>query len=237
MEHPISGERLARSTPYVAAFGITALLFVTAFGASTYFSSRRVQDIRAAQDDISTDILSIETQFDLLQEHSCADVGENTILPSALSSLGNQLSYMESQGTGTTDEVLRLKRLYSLLEIKDYLLMKQLSQRCNLKPVFILYFYSNKGDCTDCTNQGYVLTALAQKYPQLRIYSFDYNLDVAALQSLIAIDDISPPLPALRINGATYTGLRKISDIEKILPQLKTLQQATSTATTTAKKK
>jgi hypothetical protein len=164
-------------------------------------------------------------------------VGENTILPSALSSLGNQLSYMESQGTGTTDEVLRLKRLYSLLEIKDYLLMKQLSQRCNLKPVFILYFYSNKGDCTDCTNQGYVLTALAQKYPQLRIYSFDYNLDVAALQSLIAIDDISPPLPALRINGATYTGLRKISDIEKILPQLKTLQQATSTATTTAKKK
>jgi hypothetical protein len=44
-------------------------------------------------------------------------------------------------------------------------------------------------------------------------------------------------LPALRINGATYTGLRKISDIEKILPQLKTLQQATSTATTTAKKK
>lgn len=220
---------------YAAAFGITVLLFVTAFGASTLFSEYRVADVRAAQDDISTDILSIETQFDLLQEHSCTDVGENTILPSALSSLGNQLSYMEAQGTGTSEEVLRLKRLYSLLEIKDYLLMKQLSSRCGLKPVFILYFYSNKGDCTECEAQGYVLTSLAQKYPQLRIYSFDYNLDVSALQSLISIDDVEPKLPALRISGKSYYGLQKVSDVEKILPELAKLQVATTTATSTKK--
>lgn len=223
--------------PYLVAFAITSLLFITAFGASAYFSGVRVQDVRAAQDDISTDILSIETQFDLLQEHSCKDVGENTILPSALSALGNQLSYMEARSSGTSEEVLRLKRLYSLLEIKDYLLMKQLSQRCNLKPVFILYFYSNKGDCAECEAQGYVLTALASKYPQLRIYSFDYNLDVSALQSLISIDGVAYELPALRINSKSYYGLQKMSDIERILPQLKTLQQATSTATSTVKKK
>src|SRR5207244_4510747 len=105
----------------------------------------------------------------------CSDVAENTILPSALSSLGSQLSYMESQG-GNVAEVTRLKRLYSLLEIKDYLLMKQIAAKCKLKSVFVLYFYSNKGNCEDCAKQGYVLTALAQKYPQLRIYSFDYDL-------------------------------------------------------------
>lgn len=233
MENPIAGDRTLSWKPYAVAFVITSLLFGTAFGASTYFSDMRVRDIRAAQDDISTDILSIETQFDLLKEHSCTDVGENTILPSALSSLGNQLSYMEARGAGTSEEVLRLKRLYSLLEIKDYLLMKELSQRCNLKPVFILYFYSNKGDCEECEPQGYVLTALAQKYPQLRIYSFDYHLDVSALQALIDIDGVGGELPALRINGKTYYGLHKMSDIEKILPQLKSLQQATTTATST----
>lgn len=237
MENPIAGDRTLSWKPYVIAFAITSLLFMTAFGASTYFSDMRVRDIRAAQDDISTDILSIETQFDLLKEHSCTDVGENTILPSALSSLGSQLSYMEARGSGTSEEVLRLKRLYSLLEIKDYLLMKELSQRCNLKPVFILYFYSNKGDCDECESQGYVLTALAQKYPQLRIYSFDYHLDVSALQALIDIDGVRDELPALRINGKTYYGLHKMSDIEKILPQLKTLQQATSTATSTGARK
>lgn len=234
MERHVNGTRLARVRPYLVAFAITALLFGTAFGASVYFSDRRIQDIRGAQDDISTDILSIETQFDLLQEHSCSDVAENTILPSALSSLGNQLSYLEAQGSGNTDEVIRLKRLYSLLEIKDYLLMKQIAQKCSLKPVFILYFYSNKGDCAECESQGYVLTALATKYPQLRIYSFDYNLDVSALQSLIAIDDVAPTLPALHIGNKNYYGLQKVADIEKILPELAKMQ-ASSTATSTKK--
>jgi len=232
MQQHISGDRLARVRSYLVAFIITAFLFGTAFGASMYFSDRRIQDIRGAQDEISTDILSIETQFDLLQEHSCSDVAENTILPSALSSLGNQLSYMEAQGGGTTDEVIRLKRLYSLLEIKDYLLMKQIAQKCNLKPVFILYFYSNRGDCTECESQGYVLTALAAKYPQLRIYSFDYNLDVSALQSLIAIDNVEPTLPALRIGNKNYYGLQKIADIEKILPELAKMPTASSTTST-----
>lgn len=215
------------------AFLITVVMFGTALYASNYFSSRRIADVRATQDDISTDILSIETQFDLLAQHSCSDVAENTILPSELTSLGNQLSYMESQGQNA-DEIARLKRLYSLLEIKDYLLMQQLAGKCNLKPVFILYFYSNKGDCTECENQGYVLTSLSQTYPQLRVYSFDYNLDVGALQTLVSINDIEDKLPALVINGQVYYGFKTGDDIAKILPQLKTLQKA---ATTTPTKK
>ncbi len=234
MMDPVISDRSARWRTYFVALLITGLIFATAFYASNYFNGRRVADIRAAQDDISTDILSIETQFDLLQEHSCSDVAENTILPGALSSLGGQLSYMESQG-GNAPEVSRLKRLYSLLEIKDYLLMKQIAAKCKLKPVFILYFYSNKGDCADCTKQGYVLTALAQKYPQLRIYSFDYNLDVSALQTLISIDDLQDKLPALLINSEPHYGLQMIPDIEKILPQLATMRAATSTSATSTK--
>ena len=232
MMEPAVNDRKARVRSYLVAFGITALIFVTAFYASDYFNARRIADIRAAQDDISTDILSIETQFDLLQEHSCQDIAENTILPHAVTSLGSQLSYLENQG-GKTEEVARLKRLYSLLEIKDYLLMKQLSVKCGLKPIFILYFYSNK-DCNDCRDQGYVLTGLADKYPNLRIYSFDYDLDVSALQTLIDIDHVKDTLPALVINGTGYYGLQKIPDIEKILPQLKTMKVATPTSSTSS---
>ncbi len=100
METPIVSTRRARWGTYLIAFLITALIFATALYVSNYFNNQRINDIRATQDDISTDILSLETQFDLLQEHSCADIAENTILPSELTSLGNQLSYMESQGSG-----------------------------------------------------------------------------------------------------------------------------------------
>ena len=239
MEDPIINNRAARWGSYVIAFLITAIIFATAFYASSYFNSQRITDVRATQDDISTDILSLETQFDLLQQHSCTNISESTILPSELQTLANRLSYLEAQGSSNAPEVTRLKRLYSLLEIKDYLLMQQIAAKCNLKPVFILYFYSNKGDCTtDCEKQGYALTSLAETYPQLRIYSFDYNLDVSALQTLISIDNITNNPPALYINGKAYYGFHDVNAIHEILPQLETLEKsATSTATTTTSKK
>jgi len=236
MENPVFNTRGARWRTYAIAFFITAFIFATALYASNYFNTERMEDIRATQDTISTDILSLETQFDLLQEHSCEDISENTILPSELRTLASQLSHMESQGARNWDEVIRLKRLYSLLEIKDYLLMKQIAAKCNLKPVFILYFYSNQGDCENCESQGYVLTELAENYPSVRIYSFDYNLDVSALQTLISIDNVENKLPALLINGKTYYGFQSIEDVERILPQLATLNPATSTRATSTKK-
>jgi hypothetical protein len=234
---PAIGKRRARWGTYIIAFLITALIFATAFYASNYFNNQRVADIRSTQDDISTQILSLETQFDLLQEHSCSDVAENTILPSEMSSLGNQLSYLEAQGSSNQDQITSLKRLYSILEIKDYLLMQQLAAKCDLKPVFILYFYSNAGDCADCEKQGYALTSLSETYPELRVYSFDYNLDVGALQTLISIDNVSDNLPALLINGKAYYGYQSVDAIQKILPQLSTLtKSASSTAATSTGK-
>lgn len=237
MENPAVNTRNARWGNYAIAFAITALIFGTALYVSNYFNNERVRDIRAIQDTISTDILSLETQFDLLQERSCHDITENITLPSELTSLGNRLSYMEAQGArNQEEEVISLKRLYSLLEIKDYLLMKQTATKCNLKPIFILYFYSNRGDCAECEKQGYVLTSLAENYPQLRIYSFDYNLDVSALQTLISINRVNERLPALLIQGKAYYGFQGVEDINKILPQLATLKKATSTAATSTKK-
>lgn len=230
---PIVNTRTARWGSYIVAFLITALIFATALYASNYFNSKRIAEIQATQDNISVDILSTETQFELLAEHSCADIAENSVLSSEIQPLASRLSYLELQPNVDQNELARLKRYYSLLEIKDYLLMQQVAAKCHLKPVFILYFYSNKGDCAACENQGYALTGLAQKYPFLRIYSFDYNLDLSALQTLVDINDVKDQPPALVIKGDVYYGLHTISDIEKILPEL--AKMATSTSATSTK--
>jgi hypothetical protein len=109
--------------------------------------------------------------------------------------------------------------------------MKRVTAKCALKPVFILYFYSNAGDCPDCEEQGYVLTGLSETYPALRIYSFDYNLDVSALQTLLSINAVEGTLPALVVNGRVHYGFKTRGEIEKILPQLAALKErATSSA-------
>src|SRR3989338_5333799 len=124
MPDQISGIREANWRTYLLAFVITAAIFGTALYTSNYLNDRRIAEIRETQDNISIDILSLETQFDLLAQHSCRDLAENTILPSELRTLAERLAYMESQRCIDDEEIIRLKRFYSLLQIKDTLLTK-----------------------------------------------------------------------------------------------------------------
>jgi hypothetical protein len=223
---------------YIFTFLITAAIFATAFFASSYFSSRRVETIKQIQDNIAIDILSSETQFDLLKEVSCANVSDS-VLSQELSELGAKLSHAESERGATDADIVYLKKYYSLLEIKDYVLSKQLAVKCGAakKPVFIIYFYSNLGDCADCEKQGYVLTFLREKYPELRVYSFDYNLGLSAIETMKRIYKVSSSLPALIIDDRAYVGFKSSEELEKLLPD--TLKQATTTpsSSTSTKKK
>lgn len=217
---------------YLIAFLITAAIFGTAIYASNILTNKKVEDVRNAEDRVALDILSSETQFDLLTETSCKDIGPG-FLSKELGPLGEKLSYAENQPSFSASDIESLKRSYFLLEIKDYLLMKRLTEKCNVKPTFILYFYSTKEACVDCEKMGYVLTELRNRYPDLRVYSFDYNFDLGAIDTLVSIYKVKNELPAIIVNGTPYYGFKPIEELEKTIPALKLLKTATSTATTT----
>lgn len=219
---------------YILVFIITVSIFGTAFYIATRLDARRLADIRATQESVSIDILSSETQFALLGNLDCQTISENPILSTELNSLASRLSVAEENLGTTNAEVIRLKKQYSLLQIKDYILMQQVSQKCNLKPVFVLYFYSNSGNCSECGRAGDVLTYLRTQYPGLRVYSFDYNLDLSALRTLISLRGLNEQLPALVINNrAPVYGFKTFEEIQALIPELKTL--STTTASTKAR--
>jgi len=220
---------------YILAFLITSMIFITAIFISNKLNEHKLAQVRAIEDKMSIDILSLETQFDLLSNLSCEQIKENSVLSTEVSNLAHKLSYMENQ-RGTDDpEVLRLKRRYTLLQIKDLLLMRKVSKKCAITPTVILYFYSNAGDCKACTRQGYVLNALGEEFSDIRIYAFDANLDVSALKTLLHINKIHDTLPALVINGVTYEGFTDLKTIKTLLPELNVA--TTTNATTTSTKK
>jgi hypothetical protein len=66
----------------------------------------------------------------------------------------------------------------------------------------------------------------------LRIYSFDYNLDVPALETLITVNDLKGELPAVVIDGTPYYGFKSVEEMEQLVPNIQTLV-GTSTATST----
>ena len=218
---------------YVLTFVTTVIIFMVIFYINNVLENQRINNVKTIQDQLSLDILSSETQFDLLKDASCKNV-DGSILSQEINSLATKLSYLESnEQSQSTAEVTYLKKYYSLLQIKDFILMKQLSGKCSSKPISVLYFYGKKSDCPDCEKMSYILTYLRENYPELRIYSFDTNLDLSAINTLKSVYKISADkLPAVVYGDETYVGFRSIEEMKNIIPALKKIDSAETASTT-----
>lgn len=206
---------------------ITLTLAGTVAYAISYLNRARVTELTTIENQLSIDTLSLETQFSLLEAAPCDSTASSTTLSGELTNLDDRLSYTEGQLGRDNPQVLQLKKQYSLLEIRDYLITTELAKACKAKPVTVLYFYSNAGDCSDCDKAGYALSYLRDTYPSLRVYSFDYNLDLGALKTFITVNKVENKLPAFMINGKHYYGFTSLDELEKQFPK-------GSLATTTA---
>lgn len=196
----------------------------------------RAADLAAIQTQLATDTLSIETQFSLLEEASCENLTEGNVLSREVSSLGDKVAVTEERLGSEDAQVIQLKKQYTLLQIRDYLLTKRLAETCDLEPVVVLYFYSNEaGDCESCDRAGVALSYLRETYPSLRVYSFDYNLSLGALQTLVAVEKIKPNFPAFIIEDKTTYGFTDLEEFSTLFPE-RLFEMATSTATTTPKR-
>ncbi len=209
---------------YLIVFFITAALFATAYYLSDYFGNRKINQLKSIQDQIAINILSSETEFSLLSELSCKNIS-GSALSDELSALGDKLEWGQ-KNLGGGEEVSSLKKYYSLLQIKDYLLQKRISARCRTKASFILYFYTTAENCSECEKESLVLSALRDKYPELRVYSFDYSTDLSAVRAMLKIYKIEDTkLPALVIDDDLLTGFHSSGELEAIIQKTFKLQE------------
>src|SRR3989338_6935689 len=189
-----------------------------------YFGNKKIDQLKSIQDKIAINILSSETQFALLSESSCKNVS-GSVLSGELDELGRKLEWGQ-ENLGATDEVSYLKKYYSLLQIKDYLLMKRISASCKVKSAFILYFYTTAENCSECEKESLVLSSLRDKYPELRVYSFDYSIDLSAVKALLQIYKIKDTeLPALILDDDLLTGFHGLEDLESRVKESFKLQE------------
>jgi hypothetical protein len=199
---------------YGVTLVITVLIFISAFYLSDILASKKMSEIRSMQDSIAIDLLSSETQFSLLRTATCSEDGYSILAPE-IAQLGSRLASMESQLGATNNDVVGLKKYYSLLQIKDYMLTQELVKNCNFKPLVMVYFYSP--DCSECEKQGYVLTALREKYPLVRIYAFDAQLDLSAIKTLQTVLKAPSETPSLVVKGKVLAGFQTLESLETLL--------------------
>ncbi|HEY0979713.1 MAG TPA: hypothetical protein VGE23_02650 [Candidatus Paceibacterota bacterium] len=218
------------------ALAITVAIIGTIVAAINQLDQQRIAELDAIQAQLATDTLSVETQFALLEDAPCADLTVGTDLTQEVSALGDRLGATEARLGSDNPEVLRLKKQYTLLQIRDYLLTKRIADTCDVEPVTALYFYSNEaGACESCDRASYALSYLRQTYPGLRVYSFDYNLDLGALETLIKVEKIEERFPAFVIEGERSYGFTDLESFQELFPE-ELFESASSTASTTPKR-
>jgi len=70
-----------------------------------------------------------------------------------------------------------------------------------------------------CDKAGYALSYLRDTYPSLRVYSFDYHLNLGALKTFIDVNKVAPTFPSIVINGKATHGFTSLDDLEKDFPK------------------
>lgn len=221
-------------------FLTTLLVFSCGFFLSDFLSEKKLSQLTNLQQNLGVDILSLETQFSVLAQAPCENLNEST-LTQELYDISQKLTSIENTLGANNPDFLRLKKYYSILEIKHWLLLKRAAKDCNLDLVSIIYFYADNKACPDCEDQGYILTYLRKKYPFLRIYSFDYDLPLSALQTLKSIYVLEKKLPVVVVQNKVYYGFKSKKELEEILGEYIELEppeeEATSTETTSTDEK
>ena len=220
------------SRKYILVFFITLGMFAIIFLFADFLYNNRINQVKSIEENINRNILESEIQYALLADQTCDEESGNPLLVGEINKLTERLAYMEDQ-RGTNDpEVISLKKYYSLLQVKDYLLLRERTKQCNEKPLSILYFYSNAGDCDDCKKMGYVLTSMREDYDTLHVYAFDYNIGLSVIETLKSLYKLEDTFPVLVINRKPYYGFRTRAEIEELMPELPSLSASSTDATT-----
>lgn len=201
---------------YLITLFVTTLLFFIAWQVSGVFTKRKVLTIEDAQNRIETTILENEYQLLLPDEVLCARDDTLKTLGDQIGDMAEKIAFAEEQ-SAQKETILELKKQYTLLQVKDFLINRQRATRCQYTLSTILFFYETREKCPDCIKQGYVLDAIRATYPEIRVYSFDYALELSTIEALKASYSIEGVLPALVIDSKTVYGFQSLETLHRLL--------------------
>ena len=199
----------------VMVFAVTALIFVLGIWFGSWTAGQKLSIINDMEKDLRTDTTAVELQYLLLAEDPCMAVN-HTPLTDELYSIARRLDYMENSLGEDNKDVLRLKNYYSTLQIRHWMLMREMQEKCQQNLTLVLYFYDTKEDCRKCEQQGFILTYLRKKYPDIFVYAFYIDLNNAAIETIKSMYGIKDA-PTVLVDGEKLEGFQsKDAMLEKI---------------------
>ncbi len=209
--------RTVSKRKYAIVYVFTALIFLVGLAVGWQISNYLVSDVKESNDVLRSQLIGLDLRDELLNEDIC-DVPEYILFEERLR-IAREITELEDRLGKYDKEVLVQKEFYQLIELKTWLLVKNLNDNCIENYDWILFFYSNsKENNLDkiSEDQGYVLDNFYSNNRDVVVFSFDIDTRNPALNTLKEIYNISV-VPSLVINEDLYEGYQNYYQIEQAM--------------------
>ncbi len=201
---------------YFMTFVVTTLIFLVAFFLGFFVNNLNYSSTLDELSNMKTGLLRYDLQYKLLGEYPCEYSGDSP-LSGEFEEVRLRIAKLENELGKQDNRVLTLKTYYSLLEISDFLYYADLNKKCGTDYDLILYFYSNeKDECPSCEKQGFVLDYVYGEAQGVRIYSFDYDLELTEIEILKEKYGVKA-VPSVVVNGKLLTGYHEAREIQVLI--------------------
>jgi len=206
---------------YLGVSAVTALVFILGILAGNYIASSKLGELERTQQDLIAQSMGLELKDALFQQNNICELTWREIWEEKVA-MGTQIEQLEIRFGKEDKRVIQQKEIYQLIEIRTWLLLKEIKEKCDSNFNIVLYFYTNKendkkGSWKDCENQGYVISALYQSYSNTtNIFAFDINTENPATLIMQHIYNITEA-PSIIINDNLYSGFKSLNELKEIL--------------------
>ncbi len=189
---------------------LTVIIFAVGVLIGNQTSHQKVNTVLELSQELQLQTRGIEVQYDILEENICLN-DDVLFLTEDLFDLSEKIGFMENTLGSENAKVQEMKKEYFIVEAKHWLLAKKRTKECfqnniSMNNTIVLYFYSNKGDCPRCQQEGTVISYLHMEYEGMNVYSFDATSDSTVVTTLKQLYNIKDEMPALVINDETHSG-------------------------------
>lgn len=199
---------------------ILIMLFVFTFGIFLgYIAGLLVKSTSLSlSDEIKNQILEIELQKEITNSYPCSEAGIDS-LTDKLDYLGGLVKVLEQKYGYSNADTKEMKKLYTLLELQHYLLVKEKISKCGKNYEVILFFYSNEPEMLGASkSMGDMISYVRRKYSFLRVYSFDSAINLDSLDTLKQAYNVKN-YPSVVVGNVTLDRVSSSEDIEKYIPK------------------
>ena len=128
---------------FITVFAITALVFVIGILIGNYTTSLKFDRLENMQDDLRTQTMALELQYEILAEEPCKVIDAEP-LTEELYKIGSRLTFLEDSLGKTDPVVLQIKEYYHLLELRHWLFFRKSQKECKSNNTTKKCFYRHR---------------------------------------------------------------------------------------------